>query len=486
MSQQIIIISNAINNGTGDDLRVAFGKVNNDFQQLFYANITLTGSVIGNANYNNSNNVVIATTLANSGVVAGTYNTLVVNSQGVVTYASNASYVTTSEVGRPNGVASLDSNGYVPLSEINPSVLGAMSYQGTWNANTNTPFLQNSVGTVGEYYIVSVAGNTNLNNTTNWTVGNEVIFNGSIWEQITVPPSDVTSVNGMQGAVVLTVNNIPNAASVISPVFTGNPTAPTPSIGDNSNSIATTAYVQEQNYVHAPIVATGDANGISVGNTIALTLANVATAGTFSAVVINSKGLVTTGLNMNFIGDILGNSIGNTATLTLPNINTNIGTWNTVVVNAKGQVISASNTAYLTAIDITGDATGNSIGNSLTLTLNNVNSNIGQFGGATVVPALTVNAKGLVTSVSNVAINVVGALGFTPVNVANVGLANGVASLNSSGVVPTSELPSNVMYSPLVASGDVTGNSVGNTITLTLDTVNANTGTFGDGNLTFQ
>jgi hypothetical protein len=47
-------------------------------------------------------------------------------------------------------------------NQINGIVTG-LDYQGTWNANTNTPFLSSSVGINGYYYVVDVAGNTNLN-----------------------------------------------------------------------------------------------------------------------------------------------------------------------------------------------------------------------------------------------------------------------------------------------------------------------------------
>jgi hypothetical protein len=70
------------------------------------------------------------------------------------------------DVGVANGVASLDSGGKVPVSELPAAVLGALSYQGTWNASTNTPTLASGVGTKGYYYVVSVAGSTNLDGIT--------------------------------------------------------------------------------------------------------------------------------------------------------------------------------------------------------------------------------------------------------------------------------------------------------------------------------
>jgi hypothetical protein len=85
--------------------------------------------------------------------------------------------------------------------------LGALSYQGTWDASTNTPTLTSSVGTKGYYYVVSVAGNTNLNGITDWLVGDWAVFNGSIWQKVDNTET-VTSVNGQTGAVVLTTTNI--------------------------------------------------------------------------------------------------------------------------------------------------------------------------------------------------------------------------------------------------------------------------------------
>jgi hypothetical protein len=64
------------------------------------------------------------------------------------------------------------------------SVAGGLSYQGTWNASTNTPTLASSVGTNGYYYVVDTAGSTNLNGITDWQIGDWLIFNGSAWQKI--------------------------------------------------------------------------------------------------------------------------------------------------------------------------------------------------------------------------------------------------------------------------------------------------------------
>jgi hypothetical protein len=64
------------------------------------------------------------------------------------------------------------------------NALGALNYKGTWNASTNTPTLASGVGTQGDYYVVSVAGATDLDGITNWGVGDWATFNGSVWQRV--------------------------------------------------------------------------------------------------------------------------------------------------------------------------------------------------------------------------------------------------------------------------------------------------------------
>ncbi len=101
----------------------------------------------------------------------------------------------TKDAGSPLGVATLDAGGKVPVSELPAAVLGALSYQGTWNASTNTPTLTSSTGTKGYYYVVSVAGNTNLDGITDWLVGDWAVYNGTVWQKVDNTET-VTSVNG--------------------------------------------------------------------------------------------------------------------------------------------------------------------------------------------------------------------------------------------------------------------------------------------------
>jgi hypothetical protein len=163
--------------------------------------------------------------LANTAVTTGTYGTAsrnitqTVDQQGRLTnifdqpieiantQVTGLGTASTKDAGVALGVATLDASGKVPLTEIPDSIIGALSYQGTWNATTNTPTLTSSIGVKGYYYVVSVAGTTNLNGITDWQIGDWAVFDGLIWEKID-NTDGVTSVNGFTGAVVLTTTNI--------------------------------------------------------------------------------------------------------------------------------------------------------------------------------------------------------------------------------------------------------------------------------------
>jgi hypothetical protein len=112
------------------------------------------------------------------------------------------------------GVASGGTTGQVLVKASNvnydtawSTITGTLSYQGSWNAATNTPALASSVGTNGYYYVVGTAGSTNLNGITDWVVGDWAIFNGSIWQKIDNTDL-VSSVNGQTGVVVLTASSV--------------------------------------------------------------------------------------------------------------------------------------------------------------------------------------------------------------------------------------------------------------------------------------
>jgi hypothetical protein len=195
---------------------------------------------------------------------------------------------------------------------------GAVTYEGTWNASTNTPTLTSSVGTQGEYYVVSVAGSTNLNGITDWQPGDWAIFNGSVWEKVDNTDA-VTSVNGQTGTVVLTAANV--------------------------GAVANTTFV------NATGLLTG--GGQLTGN-VALDLTNVPIANVTGGVANTVEIIAGTGLTGG--GNLSANvniALANTAVSAATYGNAaNVGQF---TVDAQGRITSASNVAIsIAAANVSG------------------------------------------------------------------------------------------------------------------------------------
>lgn len=104
----------------------------------------------------------------------------------------------------PFGVADLDANGKIALQVIPESILGAVKYEGTWNAATNTPTLPDPTTNKGSYWVVNTAG---VQFGFTFTTGDWVISNGTVYEKVDALDG-VTSVAGKTGVVVLAAGDI--------------------------------------------------------------------------------------------------------------------------------------------------------------------------------------------------------------------------------------------------------------------------------------
>jgi len=236
---------------------------------------TLTGYVKGNG----TAAMTASATVPNTDVTGlGTMSTQNSNNISVTGGSMNgvtiSDYVATATKGVANGVASLDGSGTVPISQLPSAVLGALSYQGTWNASTNTPTLTSSVGTKGYYYVVSVAGSTNLNGITDWVVGDWAVYNGTVWQKVDNTDA-VTSVNGYTGTVVLTNTDISgfgtmstqnaNAVAITGGAIDGT------TIGATTTSTGKFTTLNASTSLTTPIVQASNSGGLSLKNSAGTT-----------------------------------------------------------------------------------------------------------------------------------------------------------------------------------------------------------------------
>jgi len=164
--------------------------------------------------------------------------------------------------GVAGGIATLDSAGKVPYSQLPASI---MSYQGTWSASGNTPTLADGTGDQGDVYRVSVAGTVNLGSgSIAWGVGDYVIYNGTVWEKSDSTDA-VASVNGYTGVVSLTKSDVglgavDNTADADKPISTATATA----LGGKEPTV--TAGSTGQYYRGDKSWATLDKNAVGLSN----------------------------------------------------------------------------------------------------------------------------------------------------------------------------------------------------------------------------
>jgi len=250
---------------------------------------------------------------------------------------------------------------------------GGVVYQGTWNASTNTPTLTSSVGTKGYYYLVSVAGSTNLNGITTWNAGDWAVFDGSVWERVIGgTPSTTFTLGNTVVTLGGTTTNVGNLTLA------------------NAN-ITSVAQTFPNSYLSNSTTTLGNAT-LTLGSTTS-TVGNLTVAsGTFSNANITSVAVTFPNSYLSNSSVTIGNtsvSLGSTVS-TFGNVTLNNVTINNVATTFPNSFLSNSS-ATIGNTTVTLGSTVSSIGN---LTLSNVTISSGSISNV----AITSN---LVTKTAN-------------------------------------------------------------------------------------
>lgn len=325
-------------------------------------------------------------------------------------------------------------------------VLGALTYEGTWDASTNNPYLTSGVGVKNQYYVVSVAGNTDLDGITIWNVGDWAIFNGTVWERIvgsqTASFSNLT-VTSLTGYMYANGSNLVTASTTIP-------------VGNVSGAVPNTVYVIAGTNLSGGGELTGN---VTINNPYNGTVSNVATG---------------TGLT--------GGPITSTGTISLSNTTVSAGTYGsvansvTLTVNQQGQITNISNTGIQITVANVSGAVPNTV---------NILTGSGLTGGGALTGNLTLVNTGVTSfnsrnaAVTLTSTDVTTALGYTP-GTGNGSVTSITAGTGLSGGTITTSGTINISNTAVVAG------SYGNASTVATYTVNQQGQLTAAGNVTIS
>jgi len=222
------------------------------------------------------------------------------------------------------------------------NALGALVYQGTWDASANNPTLTSSVGTKGNYYVVSVAGTTTLNGISSWSVGDWAVFNGSVWQKVDGGTSESFVNLTVTGTANIATGNVVNMTSSNVTITGGTENAVTyTNVTISSGNITVTndnvAYSNISTALRTQSLTGylyGNANTGNVTASTSIPVANVtgAVSSVTGTLPISSSGGTTPAISLNTSG-VTAASYGGAANSA------------TITVDTYGRITAASNTA---------------------------------------------------------------------------------------------------------------------------------------------
>ena len=313
------------------------------------------------------------------------------------------------------------------------TITGTLAFQGSWNASTNTPTLTSSVGTNGYYYIVSVAGTTNLNGITDWQPNDWAIFNGSVWEKIDNTDL-VTSVNSYTGAVVLTNTDVG------APTYAGVGATGTWPISVTGNSATVTNGVYTSGSYSNPTWITGLA-----GSKVTAIPNSSLTNSTISGISLGSNlANLTAGTNVTFSS---GSTYNGSTAIT-------INASSTMVYPSAG-IPNSTGSAWGTSYSTTGSGTVLALATSPTFVTPVLGTpTSGNFSTGTFTwPTFNQNTTGTASNVTGTVSVANGGTGLTSLTAGYIPYGNGTSAYSSSSGFT---FVSNVLTTPVLLTTSTT------------------------------
>lgn len=441
-------------------------------------NITLTGDATG------SGSSSIAVTLANSGVMAGTYTQVTVDSKGRVTVGANPTTLSgygitdgmsihgasvdgnitmtsgATLTGVPNPVNALDAVNKASLDSAVGAAINGVKWRDPVKAATTANITLSGTQTI-DGYAVQIGDRVLVKNQTAQIDNGIYVAAAGAWARA----SDTDTGAELLNAATLALNGTVNGFTQWTNSNTGTITIGTTNI--------TFAQLQGAGITYSA------GTGLSLTSTTFAIAPTGVIASTYGKVTVNAQGQVTAGTQLTstdisnalgytayngttnpagfltsvpaqtFTGDVTGSGSGSIA-LSLASTGVVAGTYTKVIVDAKGrvtlgaQISSSEINAAIGYVPYNGATNPNGyIGSSTPITLTGDVVGSGIPGIATTLAAsgvvagtytkVTVDGKGRVTVGANLSnAEIVAALGFTPVNKAGDTLAG---ALNFAPIV---------------------------------------------------
>ena len=386
-----------------------------------------------------------------------------------VTAGSATNWIQSSAFGSPPGtygtatqIPVLTVNASGQLTAISTVTTTANYCAGGWNAATNTPTLVSSIGQNGQYYVVTVAGTTNLNGYNNWQIGDQALFANGAWLRVAgsesaafhdITVSSLTGYMYANGSSLVTASpTIPNSGLAHSTITVNGTTLTLGDVGDTITANTPNA-----------VTFNNSGSGTSSGNSF-----NGGTAITVSYNTIGAPSVTGTGASGTWGIGITGNAASAT-------VATNLQGGSAYALpyqSAAGTTayLSAGTAGYVLTTNGTGSApTWTSVGSAAVTTFN--------AGTTGFTPSTATSGAITLAGTLNAAHGGTGATSLT-----GYVYGNGTGTMTASATIPTTALSGTITNSQL-ANNSVTFN--GTTVALggsgTITAANPNALTIGAG-----